>query len=131
MAGSQTILLCDDEAHIRHVLSVKLGNAGYEVLPASNGEEGLAIATDYDIDLVITDYQMPKLNGLQLAEALRRQEQKRMIPVILITARCYGLDEEQVRQSNIKQVMSKPFSPREVLRVAQDQLAKASGGIHA
>lgn len=128
MVGRQTILLCDDEAHIRHILGVKLGNAGYEVVSAANGQEGLDAATSQPVDLIITDYQMPKLNGIQFAQALLERPDTRDIPVILVTARCYGLEEDQLQQRNIKQIVSKPFSPRAVLRLAQDQLAGVNGG---
>ena len=122
------ILVVDDEAHIVQVLSFKLRNAGYEVLTAVDGEEGLEIATEEVPDLIITDFQMPYLTGLELCRALADQEVTRNIPVLMLTARGYALDEEDLAITNIKDVLSKPFSPRTVLNQVRQLLAVAPGG---
>ncbi len=124
MAGR--ILVVDDEAHILHVLSLKLRNAGYEVITAVDGEEGFELATQELPDLVITDFQMPYMTGLELCRELARHKPTARIPVLMLTARGYALDENDVRIGNIKSVLSKPFSPRAVLEVVKDTLAIAS-----
>ena len=66
------VLLVDDEPHIPMVVGRKLSSAGYEVITASDGEEGLAAANEFGPDLIITDLQMPYMSGAELAAATRR-----------------------------------------------------------
>ncbi len=113
------VLVVDDESHIVHVVSMKLRNAGLEVLSAADGEEGYEKAIQYKPDLIITDYQMPVMTGLELCCKLREQESTAQTPVIMLTARGSGLSDEDLAQTNIRDVLTKPFSPREVLSKVQ------------
>jgi two-component system alkaline phosphatase synthesis response regulator PhoP len=119
---NKRILVVDDEAHIQHVLSLKLRNAGYEVLTASDGEEGLHVATAASPDLVITDLQMPYMTGTDLCRAFAAREDTRDIPVIILTARGYALSDDDLAYGNIKEVVSKPFSPRLLIQMVQSLL---------
>ncbi len=121
------ILVVDDEAHILHVLSLKLRNAGYEVFTAVDGEDGYELATKHLPALVITDFQMPYMTGLELCRALANNGPTGHIPVLILTARGYALDDEDLRIGNIKGVLSKPFSPRAVLQLVKDTLSSSSG----
>jgi two-component system, OmpR family, alkaline phosphatase synthesis response regulator PhoP len=125
MAGR--ILVVDDEAHIVHVLSLKLRNAGYEVITAVDGEDGFELACQNQPDLVITDFQMPYMTGLELCKALAGHPATQHVPVLILTARGYALDDEDVKIGNIKGVLSKPFSPRAVLQLVKETLAAAAG----
>ncbi len=121
MAGR--ILIVDDEAHILHVLSLKLRNAGYEVVTAVDGEDGYELACQHLPDLVITDFQMPYMTGLELCRAMATNTSTAHIPVLILTARGYALDEDDLRIGNIKGVLSKPFSPRAVLQLVKDTVS--------
>lgn len=123
---SQRVLVVDDEAHIVQVLSLKLRNAGYEVMTACDGEEGFEIATTNTPDLVITDFQMPYMTGLELCQAMAQHQLTKDIPVILLTARGYALDDADLAIGNIKDVLSKPFSPRAIVQQVQDLLDEAA-----
>ena len=126
---NKRILVVDDEAHIQHVLSLKLRNAGYEVLTASDGEEGLHVAIAASPDLVITDLQMPYMAGTDLCRAFAGRADTRDIPVIILTARGYALSDDDLANGNIKEVVSKPFSPRLLIQMVQALLlAKSSTG---
>jgi len=114
--SAKKLLVCDDEPHILHVVSAKLKNAGFEVLTAADGEEAFAIAIEQQPDLIITDYQMPYLSGLELCAKLRNEQRTRDTPVIMLTARGYSMNEDELASTNIRKIMAKPFSPREVLR---------------
>ncbi|MBG83305.1 MAG: two-component system response regulator [Phycisphaerae bacterium] len=116
---NKRILVVDDEAHIQHVLSLKLRNAGYEVLTASDGEEGLHVAIAASPDLVITDLQMPYMTGTDLCRAFAGRADTRDIPVIILTARGYALSDDDLANGNIKEVVSKPFSPRLLIQMVQ------------
>lgn len=121
MAGSK-ILVCDDEPHIVHVVSTKLRNAGFEVTTAADGEEAFEAACSAPPDLVITDYQMPFLSGLELCVKLRAEPRTRDIPIIMLTARGYSMSGTDLEGTNIQKVLPKPFSPREVLAIVQSIL---------
>lgn len=113
--GGKTILVADDETHILNVVSLKLRNAGYRVLTASDGQEALDLARQEVPDLLITDYHMPLLSGLELCRRLRQDPQTTAIPAIMLTARGYHLEEQDTRTSGIRCMLSKPFSPRHLL----------------
>ena len=113
------VLVCDDEPHIVHVVALKLRNAGFEVITAANGQEGLNLAQVHCPALIFTDYQMPMLSGIELCAKLRADQKTRAIPVVILSARSFSLEDAIKNLDNIKQVMPKPFSPREVLETAQ------------
>ena len=114
------ILVVDDESHIQHVVSLKLRNAGFRVETAADGEEALhAIATSVPA-IVVTDLQMPYLDGIGLCRALLEGPDTCDVPVIVLTARGYALGEEAAELSNVRAVLSKPFSPRAVLDVVHE-----------
>lgn len=110
------VLVVDDEAHIQHVVSLKLRHDGMDVITASDGDEALALAVDHRPDLIVTDFQMPGLTGLELSIAIRKHEELCGVPVLMLTARGFGLTDEQLAEHHIAEVMTKPFSPREMLQ---------------
>jgi two-component system alkaline phosphatase synthesis response regulator PhoP len=116
------ILVCDDEPHIVHVVAAKLSNAGFTVITAGDGEEAFELATIKKPDLVITDYQMPHLSGLELCAKLRGDASTRQIPAIMLTARGFSLSDQELSHTNIRRVLVKPFSPREVLSTVRQIL---------
>jgi two-component system alkaline phosphatase synthesis response regulator PhoP len=119
-------LVVDDEFHIVQVVAIKLRNNGYEVITADNGTDAYALACEHKPDIVITDYQMPGLTGLELIEKLRSTPQTAAIPVIMLTARGFAIDDQQKENLGISVCLSKPFSPREVFQTAEDVLRQAA-----
>jgi len=120
--ADHTILVCDDEPHILHVVSTKLRNGGFDVVTAADGEEAFELSQEMTPNLVITDYQMPVLSGLELCAKLRSQEATRDIPVIMLTARGFSMNDDDLKETSIRKVLPKPFSPRELLRCTQEIL---------
>ncbi len=114
-----TVLLVDDEPHIPLVVGRKLEAAGYTVVTASDGEEGLLAAQETTPDLVITDLQMPFLSGVEFAAALGADASLAGVPVVLLTARGYVLPGEEFEISNIVRVLAKPFSVHQILEVVE------------
>jgi DNA-binding response OmpR family regulator len=108
-------LVVDDEQHIVHVVALKLRNAGLEVLTASDGEQAFELASKSPPDIVITDLQMPYMNGLELCQKLRENSSTANIPALMLTARGHALSKEDLAGTNIAEVLAKPFSPREIL----------------
>ena len=123
MAETRTILVADDESHILHVVSLKLRNAGFRILTAQDGQEALELAQLEKPDLVITDYHMPQLSGLELCQRLKQDPATNGIPAIMLTARGYHLDPADTEQSGILRMLSKPFSPRQLLATVNEVLA--------
>ncbi len=113
--SAKKILVVDDEPHITHVVTLKLTNAGYVVQQAHDGEEAYQIACQGGFDLVISDLQMPYMDGVELAVALRNKSVTRELPVVLLTARGYAVEQEDIDRTNIAEVLTKPFSPRRIL----------------
>jgi len=120
------ILVADDESHILHVVSLKLRNAGYHVLTARDGQEALEMAQSEKPDLIITDYHMPMLSGLELCRRLKQDPITSAIPAIMLTARGYQLDPSDTEQSGILRMLSKPFSPRQLLTTVNEVLLSAA-----
>ncbi len=115
-------LVVDDEIHIVQVVAIKLRNNGYDVTTAENGEVGLELAGQIKPDIVITDFQMPVMTGLEMVENLRKQPETADIPVIMLTARGFAIEEEKREALKISTFLSKPFSPREVLKTIEEIL---------
>lgn len=126
-AGNMTILVADDEAPIRMVVSDKLRSAGYTVIDVSDGQQALEAALKSAPTAVISDLQMPFMNGLELATSLKQDDRTKNVPVLLLTARGHILSKEQLAGTNIRRVMSKPFGVRELLAYVQEQLAPVAG----
>jgi len=118
----KTILVADDESHILHVVSLKLRNAGFRVLTARDGQEALEMAQQSHPDLLITDYHMPQLSGLELCQRLKQDVATSDIPAIMLTARGYHLEPHDTEQSGILRMLSKPFSPRHLLTTVNEVL---------
>ena len=123
MTKMHTILIVDDEAHILQVLSLKLRNCGYSVSTAVDGEDALHQVKTNPPDLVITDVQMPYMNGLEFAQALLKDEATANIPVIVLTARGHTLEMSDTNIPNVREVLSKPFSPRGIAELCARLLA--------
>jgi CheY-like chemotaxis protein len=113
---AQQILVCDDEAHILHAVTFKLSTGGFEVAQASNGREAMAWLESHTPDFIITDYQMPELDGFALCEFIRSRPETADVPIIMLTAKALELSEDAVkRKFGLVALLMKPFSPRGLL----------------
>ncbi len=123
MAGR--ILVCDDEPHILHAVSFKLTAAGYEVVQATDGREGMRQIELARPELVVTDLQMPQASGFDVCQFLRSRPETADVPVILLTARALELHEEEIGNCyGVRAIFMKPFSPRALLKAVQEALAQ-------
>lgn len=120
--SGKTILVADDESHILNVVSLKLRNAGFNVVTARDGQEALELAQAEKPDLLITDYHMPQLSGIELCRRLKQEAATSGIPAIMLTARGYNLEPGDTEQSGILRMLSKPFSPRQLLTTVTEVL---------
>jgi len=120
--NGKKVLVVDDEIHIIHVVAIKLRNNGYEIISAENGSEAFELACREKPDIVVTDFQMPVMTGIELVEKLRKNEQTKDMPVIMLTARSFAIENERKQSLQISEFLSKPFSPKELLRSIEDIL---------
>jgi two-component system alkaline phosphatase synthesis response regulator PhoP len=120
---NKKILVADDESHILSVVSLKLRNAGYDVITARDGAEGLRAAREERPDLIITDYHMPNLSGLEMCQQLRGEGNN--TPALMLSARGYDLSPEELHAGGIRQMITKPFSPRQLLTAVNEMLNAA------
>ena len=120
--AEKKVLVVDDEIHIVHVVAIKLRNNGFNVITAENGAQAFERACEDNPDIIVTDCQMPVMTGLELIEKLRKNEGTKEIPVIMLTARSFAIEQEQKEQLQISECLSKPFSPKELLRSIEDIL---------
>ncbi len=116
------VLVADDEVHIRVVVEQKLRAAGIAVMTASGGEEAYEMACAHQPQLVITDLQMPGGDGLELGMNLKTNPQTSDIPVLMMSARGFTVSEEQLAQTNIREILDKPFSPRNLIARVKELL---------
>lgn len=119
-------LVVDDEFHIVQVVSIKLKNNGFDVTTAENGKLAYDLACQSPHDIIVTDYQMPIMGGLELIEKLRQNPETAHVPVIMLTARGFSIEDDQKEQLRVAACLSKPFSPREVLQTIEEVLKQTT-----
>jgi DNA-binding response OmpR family regulator len=112
--GQALVLVADDDADILSLVSFRLERAGYEVLPAHDGEEALTLALERQPDLAVLDVMMPKLDGYEVTRRLRDNAATSRMPVILLTARVQEADITRGFDAGADDYIKKPFSPQEL-----------------
>ena len=123
----QTVLVVDDEPHVVHVVRFKLEQAGLNVITASNGIFAYELACRHAPDLVVTDFQMPGGDGFELARRLSENDETKAIPLIMLTARGHRAPVQELARTNVRALLAKPFSPRDLLRRVHELLGAAGG----
>ena len=124
----KTILVVDDEENIRDLATMYLQKEGYAVITAVDGEEGLEAARSKKPDLVVLDVMMPRMDGLDVCRALRRESD---VPVLMLTARSDDIDRIVGLELGADDYMGKPFNPRELTARVKAILRRAEGAIRA
>ena len=120
---TKRLLLCDDEIHILRAAEFKLKRAGYDVQTAGDGQEGWEAIEHRKPDMLITDCQMPRLDGIGLVRRVRSEPQTEDLPVLMLTAKGFELSHEELSEElKIIKIVAKPFSPRELLQLVNEVL---------
>lgn len=115
----KTVLTVDDSVSIRQMVTFTLKSAGYEVVQAADGEEGLAVAKAKSVQLVITDQNMPKMDGLSLVRALRATPAHARTPILLLTTESSDTMKAQGKAAGATGWLVKPFDPTKLLEVVK------------
>ncbi len=116
------ILLADDDTPLRTLLKITLGTGDYCVIETADGVSALKMARREMPDLIVLDWMMPGMTGLEVADSLRRDASTNAIPIIMLTARDEKEDERQALALGIFGFMVKPFSPLEFLHMVESAL---------
>jgi len=124
--ANEKVLVADDEVQYVDVVAYKLENAGIQVIRARDGQAALELALSEKPHLLILDYQMPALTGLEVCQQLRDHPDTAQIPVILLTARGLDIDQEELQRCGVDLLMPKPFSPRELLAKVQEIISASA-----
>jgi len=112
---SAAILVVEDEPGIQEVLKFNLAQQGYAVRVACDGEQALSLSRDALPDLVLLDWMLPGMSGLEVARRMRADARLRTIPIIMLTARAEERDKVQGLDIGADDYITKPFSPRELM----------------
>lgn len=127
---SKTVLIVDDEAPIREMIAVALQMAGYRCLEAENAQIAHAFVVDHQPDMILLDWMMPGISGIELAHRLKRDPASADIPIIMLTARSEEDNKIQGLEAGADDYITKPFSPRELIARLKAVLRRtASAGI--
>jgi len=115
----KTVLAVDDSASIRQMVSFTLKSAGYEVIEAVDGMDGLEKAKSRSVNLILTDQNMPRMDGLTLIRSLRALPQYRTAPILMLTTESSDAMKSQGRAAGATGWLVKPFDPQKLVEVVK------------
>lgn len=116
---AKTILAIDDSASIRQMVSFTLKSSGYEVVEAVDGQDGLDKAKSKSFNLILTDQNMPRMDGITLIKSLRGLSQYRTVPILMLTTESSDAMKQQGRAAGATGWLVKPFDPQKLIEVVK------------
>ncbi len=112
---SKTIMVVDDSSSIRQVISIALKGAGYEVIEACDGKDALAKLTGQKIHLIVSDVNMPNLDGIGLVKQVKQHPQYKFTPIMMLTTESGESKKQEGKSAGAKGWLVKPFQPTALL----------------
>jgi two-component system, chemotaxis family, chemotaxis protein CheY len=119
MKANKSILIIDDSESIRELVSITLESSGYQVFKGVNGRDGLNFLDGREVDLVITDLNMPEIDGIEVIKAIRAKNEYASIPVLMLTTDSQLQKKEQARAAGATGWIVKPFVQNKLLEVVK------------
>ncbi|MEY9970537.1 DNA-binding response OmpR family regulator [Lysinibacillus sp. RC46] len=119
--SKETILIVDDEKEIRNLIAIYLKNEGYEVLEASDGEEGLSLLKKHKVHLIVLDIMMPNVDGIEMCMKVREIAE---MPIIMLSAKSQDMDKIVGLTLGADDYVTKPFNPLELIARIKSQLRR-------
>jgi two-component system cell cycle response regulator DivK len=121
----KTILYVEDNEYNRKIVRQLFSGTAYQLIEATDGEDGVALAQSKLPDLVLMDVQLPKMSGLDATRALKADERTKHIPVIIITSFALSGDREKAAEAGATNYLAKPYSPRELMAMVRQYFPEA------
>jgi DNA-binding response OmpR family regulator len=125
VSTTTSILVVDDEAEIRECMKLILAAEGFQVLTAADGAEALIVLGSHPVDLIVSDIQMPRLNGYQFYERVRMQPEWAAIPFLFLTVRTMDSDVRYGKELGVDDYLAKPFEREDLLAAVRGRLRRA------
>ena len=119
----ETILIVDDDTEIRKLIAIYLENEGFETIQLANGEEAVQFLQSIDVDLILLDVMMPKMNGIEACMKIREEKNT---PIIFLSAKSEDLDKIQGLISGADDYITKPFNPLELIARVKSQIRRST-----
>jgi putative two-component system response regulator len=113
--GKATILIVDDDASVRSALEVLLADQGYKTVTATDGKEGLERLKESTPDLCLVDFDMPRMNGMELCRTIKSDPDTKLLPVIMLTGMSPEEEKLNAMEAGVDEFLSKPLQPTELL----------------
>ena len=115
MLVAKKILVIDDSATVRQQVRKALGDASFQVVEAEDGVEGLEVLEDCNPDVIVTDINMPRLDGFGFIEGVRKNEKYRAVPILVLTTESDAEKKNRARQAGATGWIVKPFDPTKLI----------------
>ena len=119
---SKIILTADDSSSVRQMVAFTLKGAGYSVVEATDGKDALSKAKSGSVNMVVTDLNMPNMNGIELIKALRAEAKYKFIPIIMLTTESQETRKQEGKSAGATGWIVKPFKPEQLLAVVKKVL---------
>lgn len=122
MSTEISVLVIEDEAHIRVAMEYNLKMDGFGITLAEDGRAGLEKAREIKPQLILCDWMMPEMNGLEVLSELRKDDELKNIPVFMLTAKGMAGDMEQALEKGADDYITKPFDPLKLGEILREKL---------
>ncbi len=114
---TKTIMVVDDSSSIRQMMAFTLENAGYDVVEAKNGKDALDKLSGLQVNMIITDLNMPNVNGLDLIRSVRSTSGHKYIPIVVLTTESHASKKRESKEAGATGWITKPFKPEQLIGV--------------
>ena len=115
----KTIMIVDDSASLRQVVSIALRGAGYDAIEARDGQDALTKLTGQKVHLIVSDVNMPNMDGISFVKAVKTLPAYRFTPIVMLTTESQAEKKAQAQAAGAKAWVLKPFNPSQLLTVVQ------------
>ena len=116
---AKTILIVDDSASVRQVVGISLKQAGYDVIEGVDGKDALKKLTGLKVHLIISDVNMPNMDGISLVKAVKQMPAYKFTPIVMLTTESQEAKKKEGQEAGAKAWVVKPFKPEQLLGVVQ------------
>jgi len=113
---AKTIMVVDDSASMRQVIGITLKGVGYDVIEAANGQEAIARLDGKTVNLIISDVNMPVMDGITLIKEVKKMPAYKFTPIVMLTTEGAETKKQEGRQAGAKAWVVKPFQPEQILK---------------